>query len=280
IIHIMRTGFAWHTFEHTVFRVLVMLPIDKGGVMHSTAQHEGLAIVVTQISGHLQVVVIRFVRVIVGQGSTAAQPGRFRNLDRVFGTATKHRSIEGAGQDVPGHDTFTHNVQVGGAVVWRTALRYARIEELAQFKLQLVAFANRLAGTAVMGSFFVVVQVINHHHGAVITVLSHGADAAIEPAVFRFGIIQAPLGSDVHADAGGVIRELGFDDLNRGGAMLPVEAQPVIVGLEVAFFRVTVTGAVGDAGNQLVALLHLNGRLQRGGTVIQRHNVTQRYAAG
>src|SRR5690606_637766 len=45
IIHIMRTGFAWHTFEHTVFRVLVMLPIDKGGVMHATAQHEGLAIV-------------------------------------------------------------------------------------------------------------------------------------------------------------------------------------------------------------------------------------------
>src|SRR5690625_5016815 len=111
-------------------------------------------------------------------GGVAAEPRRFRSFNRVLNT-----SRWSAAANIPGHQPFTDNVQIGGAIVGRPPIRYVWSKKLAKFELQLVAHLNGTTFAAIMAALFVVVQIVDHFHGAVVTVLRDCADASVEPAV-------------------------------------------------------------------------------------------------
>src|SRR5690625_5583457 len=125
-------------------------------------------------------------------GGVAAEPRRFRNFNRVLNT-----SRWSAAANIPGHQPFTDNVQIGSAIVGRPPIRYVWSKKLAKFELQLVAHLNGTTFAANMAAPFAVVQIVDHFHVAVVTVLRDSADASIEPAFLRHCIIQTKLRTDI-----------------------------------------------------------------------------------
>src|SRR5690606_5545987 len=172
--------------------------IDKRGMVHPATEYKGLPVTVTKVGGHLNKVIIGFIGVHIGQGGVPAKPGFFGNLDRILGAVQR---TEGARQDIPGHQTFTDDVEIGSAVVRRATIGYAVIEELAKLKFHFVAYLNRPIFARVPAALLVVMQVVDNLHGAVIEIFGDGINPAIEPAVFGFGIVEAKLRHHIHAYA-------------------------------------------------------------------------------
>src|SRR5690625_6470826 len=80
-------------------------------------------------------------------GGVAAESRRFRNFNRVLNT-----SRWSAAANIPGHQPFTDNVQIGGAIVGRPPIRYVWSKKLAKFELQLVAHLNGTTFAAIMAA--------------------------------------------------------------------------------------------------------------------------------
>jgi zinc transporter len=71
-----------------------------------------------------------------------------------------------------------------------------------------------------------------------------------------------------------------LDDLDAGGTVLPVEAEVVVVGLELVFLGMAVTRTIGDACDQPVSLLEAACGFEHGRCVVQRNHRGGGRAAG
>ncbi len=136
-------------------------------------------------------------------------------------------------------------------------MRNTVIKELAHLKFKFVANTNIAPFARVVAALFVVGQIVDHIHGAVIVILGHCANAAIKPTIFRFSIVQFKLGFHVHAHHAATLGNV-IHNFNFSGAMFPVETQEMIVSLKLIFFRVTVATTVRNAGYQCIAAIKLN----------------------
>ena len=59
LVDIARPGATDDITESTVLGVLVVQAADEGAVVHAPTQHERLTVVIVQVRGHLQEVIVR-----------------------------------------------------------------------------------------------------------------------------------------------------------------------------------------------------------------------------
>ena len=181
---------------------------------------------------------LRLGGILVGQRRQPAEPRLLRQRKRV----------EQFPAPLPRHDAPADHVEHSGAVVVLAPV-LRRFEELADFHLDAIAGLQRSLLRHVVPERGGVTVRADERRGVIEVVFRHRVDAPEERA--ELGRAEGREGGVVHGDVLSALRH-AVHNLHRHRALLPIEAQVVVVGMKLRLARMAVTRTVSEACDERV----------------------------